>query len=111
MRVELSADYVRLMEIYCVVKAGGTQVQIAAARRLKTAETAALQAEIAELSTQAAMPNRIEALRQEIQEVERSVAHRLAYLQSINSQEEAHVHNCLALIDAYFANLGQLPAR
>jgi len=101
-----SADYVRLMEIYCVVKAGGTAAQVSAAQRLAATERAALLAEIEELSAQAAQGNRIEALRQEIQEVERSVAHRIAYLHSIDPQEAASVQSCMALIDTYFANLG-----
>lgn len=98
------------MEIYCVVKIGGTLTQIAAAQRLEATERAALLAEIAEVPTQASTESRVAALRQEIQEVERSVAHRIAYLQSIDPQEERNVHSCLSLIDAHFANLGTSPA-
>ena len=107
---ELAADYVRLMEIYCVVKAGGTAAQVAAARHLEETERAALLAEIADLSHQADQASRVEALRQEIQEVERSVAHRIAYLHSIDSQEEASVQRCMTLIDAHFAERGNQPA-
>ncbi|NEQ47991.1 MAG: hypothetical protein F6K00_32450 [Leptolyngbya sp. SIOISBB] len=107
---EFSADYRRLMEIYCVVKIGGTLTQIAAAQRLEATERAALLAEIAAVPTQASTESRVAALRQEIQEVERSVAHRIAYLQSIDPQEERNVHSCLSLIDAHFANLGTSPA-
>lgn len=109
-RAELSAEYVRLMEIYCVVKAGGTLAQIAAAQRLEAAEKSALQAAIAELIAQAAPSPRIEALRQEVQEIERSIAHRIAYLQSIDPQEEVNVRSCAALIDVYFAQLGKTRA-
>lgn len=107
---ELSADYRRLMEIYCVVKVGGTSAQIAAAQQLEAAERSALLAEIAAVPTPASTANRVAALRQEIQEVERSVAHRIAYLQSIDPQEERHVHSCLSLIEAHFASLGTSPA-
>ena len=106
---EASVDYRRLMEIYCVVKVGGSLAQIAAAQRLEETERAALLAEIAEASTQASMESRIASLRQEIQEVERSVAHRVAYLKSIDPQEERNVQRCLSLIEAHFANLGTSP--
>jgi len=106
-RSQRSADYVRLMEIYCVVKAGGTAAQMSAAQRLEAKERAALLAEIEELSVRGDQASRVEALRQEIQEVERSVAHRIAYLHSIDPQEEASVQSCLTLIDAYFAHLGK----
>jgi DNA-binding transcriptional MerR regulator len=106
-RAERSADYVRLMEIYCVVKAGGVAAQVEVAQRLEQAERAELQQEIDSLVDQSEMAGRVRALQQEIQEVERSVANRLAYLQSIDPQEEISVRSCMPLIDGYFANLGQ----
>ena len=106
-RADLSADYVRLMEIYCVVKAGGVAAQSDVARRLEQSERSALQAEMAALSDQAEMAGRVRALQQEIQEVERSVANRLAYLQNIDPQEETAVRSCITYIDRYFTNLGQ----
>lgn len=106
-RAELSADYVRLMEIYCVVKAGGTAAQIEAARRLEQAEQAALKAEIQALTEQPDQAGRIAALKQEIREVERSVANRLAFLHSIEASEEANVRSCIPVIDAYFAGLSK----
>ena len=106
-RAEMSSEYVRLMEIYCVVKAGGIATQIEVAHRLEAAERATLQQEIAALTAQADQGNRVRALQQEIIEVQRSVASRLAYLRSIDPQEEAHVRGCMPLIDAYFASLGQ----
>jgi hypothetical protein len=109
-RSQSSADYVRLMEIYCVVKAGGTAAQVSAAQRLEATERATLLAEIEALSAQADQTSRIKALHQEIQEVGRSVAHRIAYLHSIDPQEEASVRSCVALIDTYFANLGNAQA-
>lgn len=105
-RAQQSVDYVRLMEIYCVVKTGGTAAQVLAAQRLEATERAALLAEIAALSAQGDQGSRVAALRQEIQEVERSVAHRIAYLHRIDPQEEASVQSCMTLIDAHFANLG-----
>lgn len=106
-RADMSADYVRLMEIYCVVKAGGVATQIEVSQRLEQSERAALQAEIESLRGQAEAKGRIQSLQQEIKEVERSVANRVAFLQSIDPQEETWVHQCLPLIDSYFANLGK----
>jgi hypothetical protein len=106
-RADLSSEYVRLMEIYCVVKAGGSAAQIAVTQRLEATECAALTAEIQALSTQPDKTGRIQVLQQEIQEIERSVAHRLAYLRKIQPQEEANVRSCLPLIEHYFATLGQ----
>lgn len=106
-RAEMATDYVRLMEIYCVVKAGGTAAQIEVAQRLEQSERAALQAEIDAFAHQGEMAGRVQALQQEIREVERSVANRLAYLHSIDPQEETCVRRCIPLIDGYFANLGK----
>ena len=102
---ELSADYKRLMEIYCVVKTGGTAAQLAAAQQLQATEQAVLEADIAQLSSQAHTENQVAALRQEIQEVQRSVAHRVAYLHSIAPQEEDAVRECLPAIETHFAQL------
>lgn len=104
-RAELSTDYVRLMEIYCVVRAGGADAQISAAQHLAETERVELLAEIKQLSDQPDQESRIESLRQEITEVERSVGHRIAYLQEIDAGEEANVRSCLPLIEAYFAQL------
>ena len=106
-RVEMSPAYVRLMEIYCVVKAGGVATQIEVAKQLQQREQTALQKEIAALVHQPPMVSRIEALQQEMREVERSVSNRVVYLQSIDAVEEANVQHCLAMIDGYFANLGK----
>ncbi|MEL6383579.1 MAG: hypothetical protein AAFQ89_14225 [Cyanobacteria bacterium J06626_18] len=97
-----SAEYVRLMEIYCVVKAGGIAEQIEVARRLEALEKAALQEEIKALSEQAGSDNRVQALEQEIQELEQSIAVRIQYLSTIRADEEAIVHSCLSEVDAYF---------
>jgi hypothetical protein len=104
-QAEHAVDYQRLMEIYCVVKTGGTAAQLAAAQNLQTTEQAALEAEITQLLPQANSANQVAALRQEIQEVQRSVAHRVAYLQSIDPQEERTVQDCLSMIDAHFAQV------
>lgn len=106
-RADRPADYVRLMEIYCVVKVGGVAAQIEAAKRLEQTERENLQAEIATLRSPAAPESRIHALHQEIQELERSIAHRIAFLQQIDPHEESVVRSCLPLIDQYFAELGQ----
>ena len=105
-QADSSAEYVRLMEIYCVVKTGGTSAQIDVARRLEQQERAALTDEIEELSGQADMTGRVAALKHEIQEVKKTMANRLAYLQGIDAQEETQVRNCMPLIEAHFAHLG-----
>ncbi|MDB9524546.1 hypothetical protein PN498_00975 [Oscillatoria sp. CS-180] len=105
-RAEMSSDYVRLMEIYCVVKAGGVAAQIAVARQLQDTEQSMLRQEINALVNQTEMSSRVRALRQEIQELEYSINSRVSYLQSINAQEETNVRSCISIIDNYFANLG-----
>ena len=100
-----SAEFERLMEIYCVVKAGGTAAQVTATQQLQATEQTALETEIAHLLSQANTGNQVAALRQEIQEVQRSVAHRVAYLQSIDPQEERTVEDCLPAIDAHFTQV------
>jgi len=106
-RADFSSEYVRLMEIYCVVKAGGVAAQIEVAHRLKQSERLALQAEIDALTKQPDAAGRVESLQQEIEEMEQSIANRVAYLQSIDPQEEAHIRSCMPLIDNYFAHLGK----
>lgn len=105
-QTDAPAAYYRLMELYCVVKAGGLEAQRHVAERLLQQETAALHAEIAALNAQPGedplRPNRLRALHQEIEELRRSVAHRLAYLDSISAEEAAIVARCLPTIDAYF---------
>ncbi|MGF1524533.1 MAG: hypothetical protein ACFBSF_19595 [Leptolyngbyaceae cyanobacterium] len=100
-----SAEYLRLMEIYCVVKAGGIAEQVEVAQRLEAMEKATLQAEIEALSGQAERHSRVQALEQEIQELEQSIAVRLQYLATISAEEEAIVRSCLSEVDAYFAGL------
>ncbi|MEM9007348.1 MAG: hypothetical protein AAGE59_27970 [Cyanobacteria bacterium P01_F01_bin.86] len=99
-----SAAYVRLMEIYCVVKAGGIAEQTEVARRLEAIEKAVLQKEIQALSGRADAHSRVQALEQEIQELERSVAHRLQYLATIQPEEAAIVESCVSEIDSFFRN-------
>jgi hypothetical protein len=106
-RANMSATYVRLMEIYCVVKIGGVAAQIEAIQRLRHTELEALQAERKTLRSQSAPENRIRAIDQEIQELERSITHRVTFLQAIDPQEESVVQSCMPLIDQYFATLGQ----
>ncbi|NER79064.1 MAG: hypothetical protein F6K42_05690 [Leptolyngbya sp. SIO1D8] len=105
-RLQMPPEYVRLMEIYCVVKAGGITAQQTVAQRLQETEKAALLTEIQSLSTQSGMESRVQALQQEIQELEKSVSDRLAYLSSIDPHEATLIQTCLPDIDAYFATLG-----
>ena len=102
---QMSPAYVRLIEIYCVVKIGGVAMQMEVARKLEETEKTALLKDIQALSAQSGTESRIHALRQEIQELERSVANRLGYLSTIAPQEEAQVRDCLSEIDSYFKSL------
>ena len=70
--------YYRLMEIYCMVKAGGVKGQIEAAQTLLAREKVALEAEIAAVNHSDSLPNQISLLQQEILEL--GALHRLANL-------------------------------
>lgn len=101
-----SPDYYRLMEIYCVVKAGGRGAQMEAARQLEQRERAELEAAIQALPPTAVNASRVEALQQEIQELQTAIAQRLSYLKSISTAEEAAVRQCLNDIEAHFQGQG-----
>jgi hypothetical protein len=94
--------YQRLLEIYCVVKAGGLTAQVAVAQRLQQQEQAVLDADIASLRTQAHSDSRIQALEQERWELEQAIGDRLHYLSTIRPEEAVAVAACLAEIDAHF---------
>ncbi len=101
----LPPDYQRLLEIYCVVKAGGVAVQRQVAQRLEETERAAIAVEIQALRAQPHQPDRdsrIRALEQEILELQQSIRDRCAYLGTIQPTEEAAVRQCLATIDSHF---------
>lgn len=82
------AGLVRLMEIYCVVKAGGVQIQVEAAQAHLARETAKLELEISGLESQG-LNSRHAA--QDLTELHNSVTWRLALLQDITPEEEAAV--------------------
>ena len=94
--------YQRLLEIYCVVKAGGLTAQVAVAQRLQQQEQSALDTEIASLRTQANGGSRIQALEQERWELDQAIGDRLHYLSTIRPEEAAAVAACLTDIDAHF---------
>lgn len=99
----LTPDYVRLMEIYCVVKLGGVVAQKAVAQRLEQTEKASLQFDIRQLSVGEPVPTqRIKALQQEIQELEDAVANRLKFLSTITPAEETLIQQHLSDIEAAF---------
>ncbi|NJN20634.1 MAG: hypothetical protein HC812_04830 [Leptolyngbya sp. RL_3_1] len=100
------AEYCRLLEIYCVVKAGGIAVQQAVVARLEAQEQASLAQEIQTLSSQPDTESQIESLKQEIQELQQAMADRRAYLATIPPAEEAAVRDCLAAIEAHFQEKG-----
>ncbi|MBD0337140.1 MAG: hypothetical protein ICV62_16755 [Cyanobacteria bacterium Co-bin13] len=89
----------RLMEIYCVVKAGGVQVQTEAAQAHLSRELAQLKAELAEAETQRPNSSRSAILHQEIEDLRRSVHWRLTRLRGIDPNEEAAVAACLTEIE------------
>ena len=96
------AEYCRLLEIYCVVKAGGVAAQQAVVARLEQQERAVLVAEIQGLQGQGGRENQVEALQQEILELQQAMADRRAYLATIPPAEEAAVRDCLGAIEAHF---------
>ena len=85
--------YQRLMEIYCVVQAGGVQVQIEAAQY-------SLNQQRQELLAQT-QPDRPELLQQELSDLERATAWRIQQLQAIAPEEEAAVKVCFPEIEAF----------
>ncbi|ASC71054.1 hypothetical protein XM38_020040 [Halomicronema hongdechloris C2206] len=99
--------YGRLMEIYCVVKAGGVRVQIEAASGHLARQQWRLEKTISELSCHHAHHPQIPILRQEVAELRRSVAWRIDFLRTIHPQEEAAVQQHLAAIEAYVAAQGE----
>ncbi|MEO0536882.1 MAG: hypothetical protein AAF215_23855 [Cyanobacteria bacterium P01_A01_bin.123] len=92
-------DYQRLMEVYCVVKAGGVAVQVEAAQALLQRETTLLEAEIATLFPEETH-HRAAMLRQEIQDLKNSVHWRIEQLQQILPEEEAVVRGVIVAIEA-----------
>ncbi|MBD0268422.1 MAG: hypothetical protein ICV77_09020 [Cyanobacteria bacterium Co-bin8] len=89
----------RLMEIYCVVKTGGVEVQTEAAQAHLKRELANLEAELAEAEIHAPDSAQIAILHQEIEDLRRSVHWRLTRLGSIDPDEAAAVTACLAKIE------------
>ncbi|PSN14053.1 hypothetical protein C7271_22000 [filamentous cyanobacterium CCP5] len=91
----LRRDYERLMEVYCVVKTGGVQVQQQAARDFQRREQARIEGEIAE---NADAPE-VGALHQEILDLKDYIDWRVEFLASITAQEEAAVVAVMAVIE------------
>jgi hypothetical protein len=102
----LPAEYGRLLEIYCVVKAGGVAVQQAVVERLEAQEQALLDQEIQTLRGQPDSESSIEFLQQEIQELQQAMADRRTYLATIPPAEEAAVRDCIGAIEAHFQAKG-----
>lgn len=92
----LACDYQRLMEIYCVVKTGGVQVQRQASLAFQQREQTRLQGELAQAQDAATTA----ALRQEIVDLQNSTRWRLAFLEGISPPEEAAVAAVLPLLEA-----------
>lgn len=92
---DMRRDYERLMEVYCVVKTGGVQVQQQAARDFQRREQARIEAEIAAAP---AAPE-VGALRQEMVDLKDYIDWRVEFLASITPAEETAVAAVLAVIE------------
>jgi hypothetical protein len=99
-RSQMPEAFAWLMQVYCVVKAGGVVAQVAIAQRLEATERPSLLAEVAALQAQGETQNRIAALQWELKELARSIDHRLQFLQAISPAEEALVREFLPEIEA-----------
>jgi hypothetical protein len=89
-------QFQRLIEIYCVLKVGGVQVQTAAAQAYHKREQDRLEAKLAGI--QADSPERA-SLQQELTDLRRAVSWRLSFLQSIHPAEEQAVAQHLSQIE------------
>lgn len=89
-------QFQRLVEIYCVLKVGGVQVQTAAAQAHQKHEQNRLEAELAGI--QADGPKRA-SLQQELTDLRQAVNWRLSFLQSIHPAEEQAVAQHLKEIE------------
>lgn len=88
---QVAYDFERLMEIYCVVKTGGVELQKEAAEDYMRREQARIEGEIAELKAQDPNAGALGALAQEIIDLNDAVDWRRAFLESISPAEEAAV--------------------
>ncbi|NET32245.1 MAG: hypothetical protein F6K19_09600 [Cyanothece sp. SIO1E1] len=93
---ELLRAYQHLMEVYCVVRAGGVQVQIEATQLAAAKEKSTIQAAMT------ADPEPADCLHQELLALQKSVAWRISHLQSITPEDEQAVRNCLPEIETTF---------
>lgn len=100
---QVAHDFERLMEIYCVVKTGGVQMQTEAAEDYMRREQARIEGEIAELKAQDPNAGSLGALAQEIIDLKDAVAWRLAFLESISPAEEAAVVAAQESLEAQLA--------
>jgi acyl-CoA synthetase (NDP forming) len=100
--------YHRMMEVYAVVKAGGVEAQVQAAQAYLHRERTALHKALENLATQAEGSPNLESerahLRQEIEELERSITWRLSSLRDIRPEEEAAVKKFLPDIERTLMN-------
>ncbi len=100
----------RLMDVYCVVKAGGVAAQIAIAQRLEATESASLLAELETLAQQPDQASRRAAVQWELAELSRAMRHRVQFLSTISPQEEAFVQTHLTEIEAFLRSRQSRPA-
>ncbi|WP_346291486.1 hypothetical protein [Sphaerothrix gracilis] len=102
----LTQHHRHLMEVFCVVKAGGVAGQIEAAQALLQREQAELEADLAAAAA-AADADRVSAVNQELRELHRSIGWRIDLLQTIHPQDEALVQTHLSHIERVFAAVAQ----
>ncbi|MEA5462906.1 hypothetical protein [Leptothoe sp. PORK10 BA2] len=91
--------YQRLMDIYAVVKSGGTEAQIQAAKAYCGREHQAITQRLNQISNQPEATDEYLLLLHEAQELERSTHRRINQLQDIHPEEELAVREHLVDIE------------
>ena len=91
--------YQRLMDIYAVVKSGGTEAQIQAAKNHCGREREAITRRLSQLSQQPEATDEYLRLLHESQEIESSTNWRISHLKDIHPEEESAVRDYLPEIE------------
>ncbi|MGP1375396.1 MAG: hypothetical protein ACTS3T_21395 [Almyronema sp.] len=94
----LGQQYRHLMEVFCVVKAGGVAGQLQAAQALLQREQAELEATLT-AAIAAKDSHKIDQVGQELEELQKSVSWRVTLLKAIHPEDEALVQSQLARIE------------
>lgn len=91
--------YQRLMDVYAVVKSGGTVAQIQAANEYRNRERDAITRRLSQLSNQPEATDEYLRLQREAQELESSTRWRISKLKDIQPEEETAVREYLLEIE------------